>query len=247
MTASGGTSVPAKPHFTARRGFIAAMGFGGVGLYALWVAYGAAPGPLALLGLDRGHDGEREGAGHGGHGAAAGGPTADDFRRMTAEFVARYRTPDGAVHPRLLPGATPSGVSAGKGRAALGPEVHDAHGAHPVETGRLSDVPGGLADGAVRDVYLLAEKWFYEPAYLRLDLGVPHRFHMMATDVSHGASIQFGRGGRMIRLRPGIAATQEMTFARPGNLLVYCTVYCGQGHDAMKARIEVVQPQETPS
>ena len=35
-----------KKHFTTRRGFIAASGFGGLGLYGLWAAYGAAPGPL---------------------------------------------------------------------------------------------------------------------------------------------------------------------------------------------------------
>lgn len=32
-----------KPHFTTRRGFIAATGFGVVSLYGLWAAYGAAP------------------------------------------------------------------------------------------------------------------------------------------------------------------------------------------------------------
>ena len=65
-----------KPHITTRRAFVAAAGFGGVGLYGLWAAYGAAPGPLALLGLDGKHDvpaGEHAGATGGGvHGAAAG-------------------------------------------------------------------------------------------------------------------------------------------------------------------------------
>ena len=42
-------------HFTTRRAFVAASGFGGISLYGLWAAYGAAPGPLALLGLDRSH------------------------------------------------------------------------------------------------------------------------------------------------------------------------------------------------
>jgi heme/copper-type cytochrome/quinol oxidase subunit 2 len=65
---------------------------------------------------------------------------------------------------------------------------------------------------------------------------------MMAGDVAHGASIQFGRGARMIRLRPGTVAEQELTFRRPGEYLVYCTVYCGQAHDFMQARITVLKP-----
>ena len=113
----------AKSHITTRRGFIAAMGFGGVSLYGLWAAYGAAPTPLALLGLDHGDDhgddhggDDQGGGGHGGgHGAALDGPTAEEFSRMTAEFIERYRLPDGTVHPRIL--------------ALSRPEHHDGHGA----------------------------------------------------------------------------------------------------------------------
>ena len=36
-------------HLTTRRGFVAALGFGGVSLYGLWVGYGAAPGPAHAL------------------------------------------------------------------------------------------------------------------------------------------------------------------------------------------------------
>jgi len=35
-------------HFTTRRGFVAAMGFGGLGLYVTWAAYGASPLPFSL-------------------------------------------------------------------------------------------------------------------------------------------------------------------------------------------------------
>ena len=89
------------------------------------------------------------------------------------------------------------------------------------------------------EVYLLAAKWYYEPAHLRLDTGVPYRFRMMAQDVAHGASIQLGRGARMIRLRPDSVVEMDATFRRPGSHLVYCTVYCGPAHDVMQARIDV--------
>jgi heme/copper-type cytochrome/quinol oxidase subunit 2 len=206
-------------HFTTRRGFVAALGFGAVSLYGLWVAYGAAPGPLTLLGIANGHpDGEN---GRGGHGAETDRPSAEEFRRLAAEFVNRYRMPDGSVYPRRL---------------ASRPTAADAGARH----GDSHAVAGEHAGDDTLDVYLLAEKWFYEPAHLRLDARVPYRFRLMAADVSHGASIQFGRGSRMIRLRPNTVAEIGLTFTRPGNYLVYCTVYCGEAHDAMQARIEVV-------
>jgi cytochrome c oxidase subunit 2 len=220
-----------KTHFTTRRSFLAAAGFGGVSLYGLWAAYGAAPGPLALLGIGAGHghsEGHADGGGHspetggatgghGGHGAAPDGPSAEEFSRMTAEFIDRYRLPDGVVHPRrqlAMPG-------------------HDSHAGH-----RDSAMPS--ADDAPIDVLMAAGKFYYLPNALRLDAGQAYRFRMMALDVSHGASIQFGSGGRMLRLRPGRLTETEMTFQRPGRYLVVCTVYCGAAHDVMQAAIEVV-------
>jgi cytochrome c oxidase subunit II len=214
-------------HPTTRRGAIAAMGFGGVSLYGLWAAYGVAPGPLALFGHAAEHPpdedhGAAPGVGHAGHGAAPDGPTADDFRRLVGAFIDRYGQPDGSVHPRREP------------LPAMPGDGHAGHAAHAAPT---SEAPG---DAEPVEAFLLAEKWFYEPARLRLDVGETYRLRMMATDVSHGASIQLGRGGRMIRLRPNREATLLLTFTQPGSFLVYCTVYCGQAHDFMQSRIEVV-------
>jgi heme/copper-type cytochrome/quinol oxidase subunit 2 len=62
---------------------------------------------------------------------------------------------------------------------------------------------------------------------------------MMALDVSHGASLQLGLGSRVIRLRPGVLDEREITFSAPGEYLLYCTVYCGAGHDQMYSKIIV--------
>ena len=240
-----------ESHFTTRRGFIAAMGFGGVSLYALWAAYGAAPTPLALLGLRHGddHGAAGHGGGHGGHGAAHDGPSAEEFNKMTAEFIERYRLPDGTVHPRVLArtlehddghGAMDHGAM-DHGAMDHGAMDHGAmdhgtmdHGAHEV------DDPDHAHDDEAIDVYLAAGMWYYLPGTLRLDAGQPYRFRMMALDVAHGASIQFGRGGRMVRLRPGRVTEMDITFHEPGRYLVYCTIYCGPAHDVMQATIEVV-------
>lgn len=240
-------------HLTTRRGFIAATGFGGISLYGLWVAYGAAPGPLGLLRLASPHDGgdsaeaghsAEQGGGHGGHGADSGNPIAEQFRHTVANFIDRYRLPDGSVYPRRLAPAPPPATANGAhpmpmmsngASAAPSPDTgHAGHAAPSASAADAHDEPGPV------DVYMLAEKWFYEPAHLRLDAGVPYAFQMMATDVSHGASIHFGRGSRMIRLRPGTVTRVDATFKRPGNYVVYCTVYCGAAHDLMQARIEVV-------
>ncbi|MDZ4093455.1 MAG: hypothetical protein U1D35_00925 [Paracoccaceae bacterium] len=113
------------------------------------------------------------------------------------------------------------------------------HGAHGLSA--ANPVTVALDDHAEPvDVPMLAERWFYEPAHLRLDAGTPYRFRMMATDIPHGASVQFGRGARMIRLQAGNVSEVVLTFDRPGSHLVYCTAYCGAGHDAMQARIDVI-------
>jgi cytochrome c oxidase subunit 2 len=222
-----------SPHFTTRRGFIAATGFGGVSLYGLWAAYGAAPSPLALLGLEGGHnettapgtdqapDAPTASGGHGGHGASAAGPDPKEFSRLTAEFSERYRMPDGSVYPRQL---------------TIAPTDHsDPHAEHGDAAAMTT-----TANNPPIDVLMTAGRWFYLPNMLRLDAGQPYRFRMMALDITHGASIQFGKGGRMMRLQPGQLSESELTFHKPGHYLMLCTVYCGAAHDMMQATIEVV-------
>ena len=226
-----------EKHFTTRRAFIAALGFGGVSLYGVWAAYGAAPGPLALLGMG-GHGDHGAGAGghaaHAGHGAASG-PSVEEFNRQSAAFIERYSLPDGTVHPRqmtLMPGAAEGVMDHGAMDHSMMAHGSMAHNAIEQESAALQQ--------EVLDVYLAAGMWYYQPNKLRLDVGQPYRFRMMAVDVSHGASIQFGQGGRMVRLRPGRLTEMEITFNEPGRYLVYCTVFCGAAHDVMQATLEVV-------
>ncbi len=227
-------------HFTTRRAFVAAAGFGGVSLYGLWAAYGAAPGLGALLGLDHAENVAHvsaipnaistapAGAGaHAGHGAAmASGPSADEFSRMSADFSARFQMPDGSVYPRRL--AAPP---------VPGDDPHAGHAGHSpaAPTGASAELSRSPID-----VLMTAGKWYYLPNTLRLDAGQAYRFRMMALDVGHGASIQFGTGARMMRLQPGRVTETELVFQRPGRYLMHCTVYCGEAHDRMQATLEVV-------
>lgn len=264
--------MPQKTHFTTRRGFIAASGFGGLSLYGLWAAYGAAPGPLALLGLDNPQGASHaeggadiaikpaaEGA-HAAHGAVAPqGPSPEEFSRMTAEFAERYRMPDGSVYPRRMTNSSPAptadphaGHTMPAGMTAdhempPEPNPHAGHGGVPVaatvpvdpHAGHGNSVPPSGTEQAI-DVLMTAGRWYYLPNVLRLDAGQAYRFRMMSVDIAHGASIQLGKGGRMMRLQPGRITETALTFEKPGRYLMYCTVYCGEAHSLMQATIEVV-------
>ncbi|MBL8702605.1 MAG: hypothetical protein JNK67_29760 [Alphaproteobacteria bacterium] len=111
----------------------------------------------------------------------------------------------------------------------------DSHAGH----GASTPASPAIADAAENAIYLRARKWLFEPDTLRLRMGTTYRLRMMAIDASHGASIQLGRGSRIIRLRQGALVEQELSFARSGEYVVYCTIYCGIGHDRMSGRIIV--------
>jgi plastocyanin len=208
---------------TTRRGFIAATSLGIVSLYGLWVGFGAAPLPWASRDHAKSAH-EPPGGGHAGHGAGSSGPSVEEFREATRDFVERYGLPDGSVQPaRAKP---PDG------------NLHSGHGAAHGHAG-MPAAPAEVIPAEAIDVYLMAYQWGFEPAVLRLDTGTAYRFRMMAVDANHGASLQMGDASRIIRLRRGALVEQALTFTAPGEYLVYCTVYCGVAHERMLGRLIV--------
>ncbi|MCL6609418.1 MAG: hypothetical protein K6T74_15135 [Geminicoccaceae bacterium] len=228
-----------------RRALVLGSSFGILGLYGIWAALDLAPWPWA--GTD-GHGGHGSEGGHGaagGHGGVGGGPSPEEFRALTREFVLRYRLADGTVRPGPAPGDAPAapdphvghGAASGLPTAAV-PDPHAGHGsaAAPAEAAPAGSTP---TRPVPVEVYLAAFQWGFEPQILRLEVGRPYRFRMMAVDVAHGAALQLGPASRIIRLRPGVLVEQELTFTRPGDYLVYCTVFCGPGHELMAGRLLV--------
>lgn len=238
-------------HLTTRRGFVATLGFGGVSLYGLWAAYGAAPGPLALLESAASGTADADEVMSGGmdmHGGMGAGPDIEAFRAEVSAFIERFAQDDGSVYPQpaaprdaphdpQMPGTGMAGMDM-SGMEMSGMIVASASDHRGTDADHRAAPAAGEA--ASIDVPMLAERWFFEPAHLRLDRGTTYRFRMMTADVAHGASIQFGSGARMIRLSPGAVTELALTFTRPGSFLVYCTAYCGAGHDGMQARIDIV-------
>lgn len=223
-----------KGHPTTRRSFIMAAGFAPVSLYGLWALYGAAPTVFSLTSsADDG--GTTSMAGMAGMDQSGDDVSPEEFRALTERFVEKYTTPDDTVWPRPEPTATPAGAAA-CGRNCSG---GDEPGMTAASAVAAAGAPAVAAANAPVDVYLMASRYGYEPSSLRLEPGVRYRFRIMAMDAMHGASMNFGSASRIIRCPARTLVEQEMSFSRPGKFLVYCTVYCGEGHDLMHSTIVV--------
>ncbi len=219
---SGVNPPPAKAaHITTRRSFVALSSLGAVSLYGLWAGLGAAPlrfwesggSAQGAMGMEHGDQG------------GEGGPSPDEFRQSVAAFVAAHRQADGSV---LVEQAASSSMQ--------GMEMPGMPG--------MEDMPGHAMDdggpGAAAEVYILAEKWSFEPSWIKLRAGVPYRLKLMAADAAHGASLQLGPASQIIRLPKGLLVEHELNFTKLGTYLLYCTVYCGEGHQYMNGKIEVL-------
>jgi len=243
-------AAPANPklrHFTTRRGFVIFVGLLVLALYFMWAGYGAAPTSLRFLAETQGES--MGGMAQGGHGSTAGGMTPEEFHEITVKFVEDLSLPDGSVRPTRQWMASMAAMGGGHedrekkagehgdmGKAAGG--ASSAKMTPPV-AGKEEQRHGTDEGGEPIDVYLMAMRFSYTPRVLRLEHGVPYRFRMMSMDVNHGVSIHTGFAGHIMR-RPAQALVEMvMTFPNPGEYMMYCTVYCGEGHSQMKGKIIV--------
>ncbi len=255
------TANPKKRHFTARPGFTIFVGLLVLTLYIMWAAYGAAPTSLGFL-----TEAQDEGMGGmppGGHGGVAGGMTAEKFHEITLKFVDDFSLPDGSVRPtrrRTAPMAAMGDghqdrehVAGEQGQGKAAGKQDQADAMKPGDTARMASSAqmtaaiareqkvgqGHDEGGEPIDVYLMAMRFSYTPKVLRLKRGVPYRFRMMSMDVNHGASIHTGFAGHIMRRPAQTTVDMVMTFTEPGEFMMYCTVYCGEGHSQMKGKIIV--------
>jgi len=219
---------------STRRSFIAATSFGAVSLYGLWAGLGAAP--LRFWSAEP-PDATMAGGGHEGHGAAASGPSVDDFRREAAAFNASHAQDDGSVAADAPP-SMDHGMAGMDMEMDMNGSAAAGHAGHTMP-GMATETAGHDAMPQIPDVYLLAQQWSFEPAVLRLKVNQPYRFRMMAVDAAHGASIQLGSASHVIRLPKGVAVDRQLSFTRAGSYLLYCTMYCGEGHQYMSGKIIV--------
>jgi cytochrome c oxidase subunit 2 len=97
------------------------------------------------------------------------------------------------------------------------------------------------ADGKVT-VRLIAQQYSFQPQCIVVPAGVPVTFRGTSTDTIHGFVV--GRTNANTMLIPAFVSTFTTTFPTPGEQLMPCHEYCGTGHEAMWARVQVIAPDE---
>ena len=96
-------------------------------------------------------------------------------------------------------------------------------------------------DGKVT-VRLIAQQYSFVPQCIVVPADMPVTFRGTATDAIHGFVV--GKTNANTMLIPGFVSTFTTTFHRTGEQLMPCHEYCGTGHEAMWARVQVVPPEE---
>lgn len=91
-------------------------------------------------------------------------------------------------------------------------------------------------------VRLVAQQYSFVPQCIVVPAEMPVTFRGTATDAIHGFVVGTTNANTM--LIPGFVATFTTRFDRPGEHLMPCHEYCGTGHEAMWARVQVLPPQE---
>ena len=91
-------------------------------------------------------------------------------------------------------------------------------------------------------VRLVAQQYSFEPQCIVVPAGVPVTFRGTSSDVIHGFII--GRTNANTMLIPGYVATFTTTFPKAGDELMPCHEYCGSGHAAMWAHVQVLPREE---
>ncbi len=91
-------------------------------------------------------------------------------------------------------------------------------------------------------VRLIAQQYSFVPQCIVVPEGMPVTFRGTATDAIHGFIV--GRTNANTMLIPGFVATFTTTFPKAGEQLMPCHEYCGTGHEAMWARVQVLPREE---
>ena len=91
-------------------------------------------------------------------------------------------------------------------------------------------------------VRLVAQQYSFEPPCIVVPAGMPVTFRATSTDAIHGFVVGTTNANTM--LVPGFVATFTTTFPRAGEHLMPCHEYCGTGHEAMWARVQVLPRDE---
>lgn len=96
--------------------------------------------------------------------------------------------------------------------------------------------PTELPDGTI-EVQVAAIMFAFVPNEIRVPPGRRIRFRMTSADVTHGFMIAGTNANTMIV--PGYISQFTTVFEQPGDFLLVCHEFCGNGHHAMHGRVIV--------
>jgi cytochrome c oxidase subunit 2 len=89
---------------------------------------------------------------------------------------------------------------------------------------------------------LVGQQYSFTPQCIVVPAGVPVTFRGTSADAIHGFMI--GRTNANTMLIPGFISTFTTTFPKAGEQLMPCHEYCGTGHEAMWAKVQVIPAEE---
>ena len=96
-------------------------------------------------------------------------------------------------------------------------------------------------DGKVT-VRVVAQQYSFVPPCIVVPAEIPVTIRGTSSDAIHGFVVGTTNANTM--LVPGFVATFTTTFRKAGEHLMPCHEYCGIGHEAMWARVQVLPPNE---
>ncbi len=94
-----------------------------------------------------------------------------------------------------------------------------------------------IVAGEEYSVYIVAKRFFYEPAKVEVPVGAEVTFYVSSIDVQHGFKIQGTNVNFMVI--PGEVSKLTTTFDKAGTYDYICTEYCGLGHAVMFGSVTV--------
>ena len=143
-----------------------------------------------------------------------------------------------------------AGPDDGHDRAALGLDAavagRNRRREHASSEGSSSKATSALTlepDGKVV-VRLIGAAVLVRAACIVVPAEMPVTFRGTATDAIHGFVV--GPTNANTMLIPGFVATFTTSFKKPGEQLMPCHEYCGTGHEAMWARVQVLPAAGVP-
>ena len=97
------------------------------------------------------------------------------------------------------------------------------------------------SDGKVV-VRLVAQQYSFTPPCIVVPADTPVTFRATSTDAIHGFIVGTTNANTMVI--PGFVATFTTAFHETGEALMPCHEYCGTGHEAMWAKVQIVPRQQ---